>query len=97
VVLAVDAYREAQKANPPSLNALVPSYLTGAHTFSDSWGRPLVYYATETHYILASYGKNGVPDGQLTKAGGFGPANNFDQDIVLIDGEWAQSPPNVDR
>jgi hypothetical protein len=97
VVLAIDTYREEHKTNPPSLSALVPSYMRDARALSDLWGRPLHYYASETHYVLASLGRNGVPDGQQAKAGGFGPANDFDQDIVLIDGVWAQSPPDVDR
>ena len=95
--LAIDTYREEHKTNPPSLRALVPSYMRDARALSDLWGRPLYYYASEGHYVLASFGKNGIAEGQLTKAGGFGQANDVDQDIVLIDGEWAQSPENVDR
>ena len=97
VALAIDAYRTDHKACPPTLRALIPEYLLDARLLRDSWHHPLVYFSSGDHFVLLSPGRDGRVDGQVAPPGGFGTGGDFDQDIVIVDGEWAQSPENVDR
>lgn len=62
----------------------------------DGWGRPLTFFVThDGHYVIASFGKDGLPQGQATVPGGNTAEMNWDADIVLIDGDWAQVPGGV--
>lgn len=64
IVQAVDAYRERNHTLPRSLSQLKAE--TGNEDYSqysDGWGRPFVYTVRGTHYLVASYGRDGRPGG----------------------------------
>ncbi len=63
----------------------------------DGWGRSIVYFASASHFTLLSLGKSGTADGLLVGPGGIPPGVDEEVDIVMIDGEWAQTPESVDR
>jgi len=82
---------------PDNLQSLVGSYKFPDWSLRDGWKRPLYYYSTGTSYILISYGRSGQPDSQTSTAGGVSGEKEYEADIVLINGAWAQSPTGVDR
>ena len=60
-------------------------------------GRSIVYFASASHFTLLSLGKSGTADGLLVGARGIPPGVDEEVDIVMIDGEWAETPESVDR
>ena len=93
----IKIYRSDHKTAPPSLKALHEEYDFDQRSLRDGWDRPLYYYHSNSYYVLASFGKDGFPDPQLTAPGGTVPYKDYDVDIVRIEGEWAQLPLNVNE
>jgi hypothetical protein len=64
--------------------------------FLDGWGRRLIYYATsDGHWVIASFGRNGRAEGQTLGPGELTMDPDYDADIVMIDGDWAQRPRSI--
>jgi hypothetical protein len=63
----------------------------------DGWERPLVYFASESHYVLMSGGRNGAYEQQRVEPGHVVGEVDYNTDIVLVDGQWSQTPDSVDR
>jgi hypothetical protein len=99
VEMYLSLYREDHPGeNAPSFAALTRAYSMPPETAVDGWGRPLYYYATPESYVLVSFGRSDVPRAQRSTPGGVSPmAPDWDENIVMIDGEWAQTPFGVDR
>lgn len=57
---AIGAFHEDQKRWPRALDELVPTYRRTLDR--DSYGRPWVYVSNEAGYVLASFGRDGIPD-----------------------------------
>jgi len=90
--VAIEAYQQDHLQVPTAIEDLAPEYLKKTEVCStDGWGRRLLYYGLRTHYLLMSLGRNGVPDHAVGESGEF-QANDYDQDTVLIDGEWVRLP-----
>jgi hypothetical protein len=70
----------------PDLDALV-----------DGWERPIVYFASESHYVLMSGGRNGAYESQRAEPGHVVGEVDYNTDVVLVDGQWSQTPHSVDR
>ena len=82
---------------PTSLPLLRDMYKFPDRSLNDGWDRALYYYSTGDTYVLASFGQSGKPDAQESVAGGESLKNSYEADIVVINGEWAQSPFGVGR
>ncbi len=96
----IDLYREDHHSDPPNLGRLAKEYSVAQNAIVDGWGRALFYYTTGNSYVLASFGKGGAPRPQLSRPGSVAPPiaeGAFEVNIVMINGEWAQTPSNVDR
>ena len=95
--MGVESYREEFGSYPTDLDELVERFGTAPQYISDGWCRPLVYFRHEHGYILASFGKSGVPEAQrVDPPTVVVPEQDFETDVVLIDGEWVQTPSGVD-
>lgn len=93
-------YREDHGSDPASLEILARKYSAGREAAVDGWRRPFFYYTTGDGYVLASFGRSGIPTPQVSRPGEVAPpgsSEDFEVDFVLINGEWAQSPYGVDR
>jgi hypothetical protein len=99
VSVYISLYREDHPGeDPPNLAALTKAYSMPAATAVDAWNRPLYYYATGGRYVLISFGRSGVPRAQRSEPGAVSPMEpDWDENIVMIDGEWAQTPFGVGR
>jgi len=102
--LLVDFYKSKEGHTPDNLTSFITSeepYIkpeASDKMFSDGWGNRLHYYSTGDSYVIASFGRDGVPDaGGSQAAGGWSAFLDFDADIVAINGDWAQSPDNISR
>jgi hypothetical protein len=97
----VRLHREDHGKDPASLDGLVRAYESDLALTKDGWGRELYYYSTGSDFVLASFGKDGVPISSRCApgciAGATPPSTLYDIDIVMINGEWAQTPADVDR
>ena len=59
----------------------------------DGWGNAIYYTTNGTDFILVSHGRDGLPvspDLRLTH--GSSAHGDYDADMVMINGKWAQSP-----
>lgn len=104
-ILGAQANVEAFKSDFPGKK--LPTTLSALHQvmggvdpdgrlWLDGWGRPLVFFVTwDGNYVIASFGKDGVPQGQAATPGGATIDTDRDADIVMINGEWAQKPGGV--
>ena len=63
----------------------------------DGWSRSFYYFTTGKSYLLISFGRGGRPATQTSDPGGISKRRDFDTNIVMIDGRWAQTPIDVDR
>jgi hypothetical protein len=101
ITLFLDLYRKDHSSAPANLAILAGEYKLPTDAvmdgWMDGWGHRLYFYSTGTHYVLASFGRSGIPRAPTAPAGGISPQVDFDTNMVMIDGEWAQSPVNVDR
>ena len=92
----IDQFREDHAGHvPESLDAL-PSLREQPHFGKDGWNRSLYYYSTGSTYVIASFGRSGRPDRQESTPGGLTTAQNFEDDIVMVNGTFAQTPFNID-
>jgi hypothetical protein len=104
LVGVLSRYQEVEGRTPDSLEVLTrgspPHILPEAAVkiLSDGWGRPIYYQSTGSSFALASFGRDGVPDsGGAQVAGGWSEYLAYDSDLVIIDGDWAQSPLGLPR
>lgn len=95
------AYREDHKKDPAQITDLVPAYAKDRSMMKDGWGREFYYYSSGKYFVLASFGRGGAPRHPLCEPGCVAtatpPENPYDINIVMINGEWAQTPVDVDR
>jgi hypothetical protein len=87
IATAISMYAADHHALPPSLGALVPSYLPEDQ--ADSWSRPFIYTLSEDGFAtLTDLGADG-------KTGGSGPSTDFWWQVStggsIVEGEGA--PP----
>jgi len=88
---------EHQGAAPNTLEELRLAYDLPAKWFRDGWGRPFSFFTTGQSYVLASFGKSGSPESQRASPGGVVQELDYESDIVIVDGKWAQTPLDVDQ
>jgi hypothetical protein len=62
----------------------------------DGWGRPLYYYSNSRTYVLASFGRDGLPDAQRSVPGRSMTEIDFDSDMVWVGDGFAQTPRRID-
>jgi hypothetical protein len=93
----IQLYRQDHHASPARLDQLGMPYMKTPPTTKDGWGREFYYHAIGEKFVLASFGRNGIPESLQCAPGCFSGAVLYDADIVMIDGEWAQTPFGVDR
>ena len=73
LLTAIESYQHDHPGVPPSIKSLVPDYLLRENPCpGDGWGKALQYYSSRGHYVIMSFGKNGVPDPQVSPLGGSG-------------------------
>lgn len=81
---------------------LVPQYLK-TPDWDDGWSHALRFRSDESHYVIVSYGSDGIPDNEGWGDGAYdtdllhremcrGPIPGSRHDIVLMDGEFCQYP-----
>ena len=96
----IKSYVREHERCPESLSAVGP-YVTPealADLILDGWGRPIRYYSSGTDYALVCYGFDGLASlHQTVSPGGYTHQLDFDADIVILNGNWAQSPAGLDR
>ncbi len=85
---------------PSKLEDLAP-YLTsdGLYEFMhDGWGRGIFYYSNSADYTLICFGHDAIPAHENNASpGGYSRHLDFDADIIMINGNWAQTPEGLDR
>ncbi|MHB9134320.1 MAG: hypothetical protein ACYDBB_24885 [Armatimonadota bacterium] len=74
-VLAIRAYHKEHGSYPPSLQALVPAYLSAVQTDPFAPGKPLQYRLNGQAYLLYSIGPDGKDNGGTPSADGLVAAN----------------------
>jgi hypothetical protein len=95
--LNVKQFKEEYGELPLTLEEVRQLYGADDRYFVDGWGREILYYRSENHYLLCSFGKNGTPEQQAAKPGGVVAERNYDTDIIMLNGEWVQTPRGVAR
>jgi hypothetical protein len=90
-------YLKDHKSDPRSIDELMRVFDMPATAEVDGWGRPFFYYTNGHDFILASFGRSGVPQAQTADPGGVSTQRNFDTNLVMINDKWAQTPMDVDR
>ena len=97
----ITLHRQDHHKDPAHLDELVRAYDSDQAITKDGWGRDLYYYSTGDTFVLASFGKNGIPMPSRCEPGCFAdaapPETLYDIDIVMINGAWAQTPKGVER
>lgn len=88
---------EHRGAAPETLESLRVAYELPETVFRDGWERPFSYFTTGPSYVLASFGKSGRPGSQRAMPGGVLQVTDYESAIVVVNGDWAQTPWNVDR
>ncbi len=88
----IEFFQEENKIPPPSLRAVLREYGVDERLADDEWGRPFYYYASSNGFILASFGKSGQPRPQSVPPGYRSPVGDYDANIVMVNGDWAQRP-----
>jgi general secretion pathway protein G len=73
---------------------LSPTYIRVA-PLQDGWNSWYLYGtgATKSDYVVCSSGADGVPQGSPP----YGPTSDFNADIILVDGAFAQWPDGAQR
>jgi hypothetical protein len=61
VAKAVESYKYKKGKLPKNLDELIPKYLPSRVT--DIWDNPILYKQLKGGYIIASFGKDGIPGG----------------------------------
>ncbi len=74
-------------------SVLEPTYIVAAPT-SDAWSNTFNVQSAPLGFTICSGGKDGGP---CTVVGGGGATNNFNDAIILIDGQFAQWPDGQQR
>lgn len=96
----ITAHREDHGKDPARLDGLVPDYAKDHSMMTDGWGRKFYYYSNGDGFVLASFGKAGIPRNSDCEPGCIAnadPDHPFESNIVMINGKWAQTPAGVDR
>jgi hypothetical protein len=64
----------------------------------DGWANYFLYDQANgsQDYAIASYGKNGITDGDLA-ADNSGPTTDFNSDIVFYDGQFVKYPEGAQK
>ena len=96
----IATYHDDHRQDPARLDDLVPDYAKTRAMMTDGWGRRFYYFSSGDGFVLASFGKAGVPRNSDCQPGCIAmgdPHHPFDTNIVMINGEWAQTPVGVDR
>jgi len=86
---------------------LIPQYLK-APDWDDGWNHRLRFKSDESHYVIVSYGSDGIPDHEDWGAGTYdeerlnrelcgGTTRNGQRDIVFMDGEFCQYPESLNQ
>jgi len=87
--------------DPAHLDQMVRAYESDPILTKDGWGRDFYYYSTGETYVLASFGRNGMPASSRCEPGCIAdavpPDSLYDLDIVMINGDWAQTLAGLDR
>ena len=96
VALAIEVYRDDHSSVPPTLQSLLGEYVLTDEFFRDGWGQPLYYYTSGQQYVVASFGRDGQPTAQASNPGRVSEQIDYDEDIVMVSDEWAQTPYGVD-
>ena len=103
LVVSIGVFRELEGAPPAGLEELFAHReifrdAERASAFGvDGWGRDFYYYTNGRDYLLISFGRNGLPDQQVSCPGCVMEGADYDSDIVWLSEGWAQSPVGVDR
>ncbi len=100
----IKRYKLEHGKTPNSLDDLAPYYSTpdglGKYLL-DGWGRSFYYSATGSDFTLLCFGRDGVPTPPpVTWPGGrtgYTGCFDFDADIIMINGQWAQTPYGLGR
>ncbi len=58
---AVEIFHQKKKRYPSNLNVLIPRYLP--NRVKDPWGNPILYKKSRNGYMIACFGKDGIPGG----------------------------------
>ncbi len=58
---AVEIFHQKKKRYPKNLDTLIPRYLPTRVT--DPWGNPILYKKSQNGYMIACFGKDGIPGG----------------------------------
>ena len=84
----IDFSRPPQDTNISNLvNTLQPIYVQ-VFPKLDGWQREFIYVAGVEVYTLESYGRDGLDGGNISPA----TKDDFDLDIILVDGFFTASP-----
>jgi hypothetical protein len=86
---------------------LVPQYLK-TPDWDDGWNHTLRFRSDESHYVIVSYGSDGIPDHEDWGNGAYdedrlhremcgGPIPGTRHDIVFMDGEFCQYPAGLNE
>ena len=88
----ITLFLEEHKTLPPSLEAVLREYGVDTRLAYDEWGRPLFYYASPHGFVLVSFGRSGRPCSQSVPPGFGSAVGDYDANLVIVNGEWAQRP-----
>jgi type II secretion system protein G len=69
---------------------LCPTYVRSLPS-DDAWHTPMLFESEGLDYTVRSLGSDGVAQGSLT----LGPTTNFADDIIIVDGVFAQWPEGM--
>lgn len=58
---AVEIFHQKRQRYPENLDVLIPRYLPAR--VKDPWGNPIFYKKSQNGYMIACFGKDGVPGG----------------------------------
>jgi len=95
VLSFLEAYEAEHLQFPPDLRTLFVTYAIEEKWMLDGWSRPFYYFSTGRSYVLASFGKSGTPTPKSPEAKLHAAKGDFEADVVLVNGEWAQLPWNI--
>ena len=103
VIISVEAYKLDNDTPPGPTGGFVtvefllphvePIYIKSL-PLNDAWGNPFGYWSDGEHYIVASYGADGVPDRQYV---GASELEISVDDFVTLDGTEAAVPLHMHR
>ena len=85
---------EADLTSATLRTVLQPVYIRRL-PIEDGWNFSLRYQSSSLTYTVGSLGKDGGAGGSLTVNGAGGGMNDFDCDIIFVDGSFVQWPEGV--